>query len=34
VEEAVAFAKASPYPKPEDLVTDVYTSYPIERSPR
>jgi acetoin:2,6-dichlorophenolindophenol oxidoreductase subunit alpha len=32
VEDAVTFAKDSPYPDPAELVTDVYTSYPTERN--
>jgi pyruvate dehydrogenase E1 component alpha subunit len=30
VEEAVRFAEASPLPAPEDCLTDVYVSYPME----
>ena len=31
IDEAVQFAEASPYPPPEECLTDVYVSYPAEQ---
>ncbi len=31
VDEAVRFAESSPFPAPEECLTDVYVSYPVEQ---